>query len=134
VAAHGALPPLAQGVVICGVVRGEIGALIFAREAMSAVDDCGALVGAALAGALRARLVGLARGVGSWVWRWARPGPPPASRALAPRRAALGRGRDHDLGQSQPRSGATPPRRACAAAVRRLRSGGCARLARAREG
>jgi hypothetical protein len=96
-------------VVICGVVRGEIGALIFAREAMSAVDDCGALVGAALAGALRARLVGLALGAAGSSARIARAGAG---------RAALGRGRrDHSQGRSQPRLGATPPRRACAAAV-----------------
>lgn len=59
-AAHAALAPIAQDVVICGQDKAEVGALIFAADAMGARADGGALVGDALFAALRARLEALA--------------------------------------------------------------------------
>jgi feruloyl-CoA synthase len=59
-AAHAGLAPLAQDLVICGANRGEVGVLIFAVDPMGATSDGGALVGAALADAVRARLAAMA--------------------------------------------------------------------------
>ena len=59
--ASAALAPIAQDVVICGQDKAEVGALIFAADAMGARADGGALVGDALFAALRARLEVLAK-------------------------------------------------------------------------
>ncbi len=59
-AVHAGLAPLAQDVVICGQDKAEVGALIFAADPMGAKPDGGALVGDALAAALRDKLAALA--------------------------------------------------------------------------